>query len=113
MFFVMMFVLGVGSAAGMTSSIVNAIHDQYPSTNYWKIVYPVCISGFIVGLVYVTPVNITLIIIKNDKIYLIIFINKLNSGWPICSDSGGLLWHVVCRLYSGFFRDCWNNVGLW
>lgn len=55
LFFVMMFVLGVGSCVGMTTSIINCIREQYPKLKFWQILYPFCAFGFLVGLVYVTP----------------------------------------------------------
>lgn len=55
LFFVMMFVLGVGSCVGMTSSIINSIREQYPKLKFWQILYPFCTFGFLVGTVYVTP----------------------------------------------------------
>lgn len=55
LFFVMLFVLGIGSIAGMSGSIITAITDQY---NHWNNKYVVCgtaVVGFLVGLIYLTP----------------------------------------------------------
>nr|XP_012219263.1 PREDICTED: sodium-dependent nutrient amino acid transporter 1-like [Linepithema humile] len=55
LFFVMMFVLGVGSAVGMTTGIITVISEQFPKLKTWQIVVPVCSLGFLLGTVYVTP----------------------------------------------------------
>ncbi|XP_042883243.1 sodium-dependent nutrient amino acid transporter 1-like [Penaeus japonicus] len=55
LFFLMLLTLGVGSAAALTSNVITIVCDQFPK---WKKVYvtlAVCISGFLIGLVYVTP----------------------------------------------------------
>ncbi|XP_076679950.1 sodium-dependent nutrient amino acid transporter 1 [Andrena cerasifolii] len=55
LFFVMMFVLGVGSIVGMVSGVVTALKEKLPNVTIWKIVVPVCLMGFAVSTVYVTP----------------------------------------------------------
>lgn len=55
LFFVMMFVLGVGSSVGMASGIVTVLTESFPKLRTWQIVLPVCTIGFIVSTVYVTP----------------------------------------------------------
>lgn len=56
LFFVMMFVLGVGSIVGMVSAVVSALKEKLPNVTIWKIVVSVCLMGFAVSTVYVTPV---------------------------------------------------------
>uniref|UniRef100_A0A0C9R7W8 Transporter n=1 Tax=Fopius arisanus TaxID=64838 RepID=A0A0C9R7W8_9HYME len=55
LFFIMMFVLGVGSAVGMSGAIIEGLTGQFPGIKHWQIVYPVCFIGFLLGLVYITP----------------------------------------------------------
>ncbi|XP_011158501.1 sodium-dependent nutrient amino acid transporter 1 [Solenopsis invicta] len=55
LFFFMMFVLGVGSAVGMTTGIITVINEQFPKLKTWQIVVPTCLFGFLIGTVYVTP----------------------------------------------------------
>ncbi|KOC69396.1 Sodium-dependent nutrient amino acid transporter 1 [Habropoda laboriosa] len=59
LFFVMMFVLGVGSTVGMVSGIVSSLKEKLPNVQIWKIVITVCLMGFAVSTVYVTPVTCT------------------------------------------------------
>ncbi|XP_012151994.2 sodium-dependent nutrient amino acid transporter 1 [Megachile rotundata] len=55
LFFVMMFVLGVGSIVGMVSAIVDALKEKFPDIPLWKVVTAICSMGFAVSTVYVTP----------------------------------------------------------
>lgn len=51
----MLFVLGVGSAVGLQSSIVTNLMDTFPKTKYWQMAGVCSLGGFLVGLIYVTP----------------------------------------------------------
>ncbi|KAG7166516.1 Sodium-dependent nutrient amino acid transporter 1-like 1, partial [Homarus americanus] len=51
----MLFTLGVGSAAGLTSNIITIICEQFPSLNKAYATIAICITGFLVGLIYITP----------------------------------------------------------
>lgn len=55
-FFVMLFVLGIGSEAGLTSALICIIHDQFPKLRYWHVAGGTCFCLFLIGLIYVTPV---------------------------------------------------------
>ncbi|XP_042226477.1 sodium-dependent nutrient amino acid transporter 1-like, partial [Homarus americanus] len=55
LFFLMLFTLGVGSAAGLTSNIITIICEQFPSLNKAYATIAICITGFLVGLIYITP----------------------------------------------------------
>lgn len=51
----MLFVLGVGSAVGLQSSIVTNLLDVFPKAKYWQMAGICCSGGFLVGLIYITP----------------------------------------------------------
>ncbi|XP_043279000.1 sodium-dependent nutrient amino acid transporter 1-like isoform X1 [Venturia canescens] len=55
MFFVMMFVLGTGSAMALCVGILGILCDHFPNTQQWKMALILCIVGFLFGLPYVTP----------------------------------------------------------
>ncbi|XP_029037428.1 sodium-dependent nutrient amino acid transporter 1-like [Osmia bicornis bicornis] len=55
LFFVMMFVLGVGSAVALCGAVFSILCDHFPKVNHWKLVLMVSVFGFFVSLVYVTP----------------------------------------------------------
>ncbi|KAJ6637659.1 Sodium-dependent nutrient amino acid transporter 1 [Pseudolycoriella hygida] len=54
LFFFMLFVLGIGSVVALQSAVVTVIVDQF-YFKHWKVVVVTCISGFLLGLVYLTP----------------------------------------------------------
>jgi len=51
----MLYTLGVGSATSLTSGIITIIQDQFPSVPRWLLTLIVCVTLFLVGLMYVTP----------------------------------------------------------
>lgn len=55
LFFLMLFVLGIGSNIGVANCIITAIRDQFPKLKAWQATVTVSVLGFLVGLVYVTP----------------------------------------------------------
>ena len=57
LFFLMLVTLGLGSATGLTSAVIAIIADNKPSWNKTYVTGAVCISGFLIGLVYLTPVS--------------------------------------------------------
>lgn len=57
LFFLMLFTLGVGSAAGLTGCATGIIADQFPSIKKIYITLIVSVVGFLCGLVYITPVS--------------------------------------------------------
>lgn len=57
LFFLMLFTLGVGSAAGLTGCVMGGISDEFPSVKRIYVALFMCVLGFLCGLVYVTPVS--------------------------------------------------------
>ncbi|XP_050448009.1 sodium-dependent nutrient amino acid transporter 1-like isoform X2 [Cataglyphis hispanica] len=55
LFFLMLFVLGIGTTVAFCNVIVSIIKDQYPQLKQWKIAAGVAIFGFSIGIVYCTP----------------------------------------------------------
>ncbi|KAM0724567.1 Sodium-dependent nutrient amino acid transporter 1 [Formica fusca] len=55
LFFLMLFVLGIGTTVAFCNVIVSIIKDQFPQLKQWKIAAGVAIFGFLVGIVYCTP----------------------------------------------------------
>lgn len=55
LFFIMLFVLGIGSNIGMTSTIMTVIRDRFPKIECWKIVIAIAIVGISIGCIYTTP----------------------------------------------------------
>lgn len=83
LFFFMLFVLGIGSIVALQSTIVTIICDQFKSWKYWKVALATSICGFLMGLVYVTPVSsLNGCITKSFILFFIIF----HSGRSMDSD---------------------------
>lgn len=55
LFFIMMFVLGTGSAVALCGAIFSILCDHMPRVQQWKVVLLVSCFGFLVSLIYVTP----------------------------------------------------------
>jgi solute carrier family 6 amino acid transporter-like protein 5/7/9/14 len=55
LFFIMLFVLGIGSNIGMTNCIVTVIRDRFPHLKCWKVVIAVSTVGFSIGCLYTAP----------------------------------------------------------
>ncbi|XP_066597905.1 sodium-dependent nutrient amino acid transporter 1-like [Prorops nasuta] len=55
LFFVMLFVLGTGSAVALTSSVFSILNDYLPNVKQWISVLLVTIAGYLFSLVYITP----------------------------------------------------------
>ncbi|XP_017760565.1 PREDICTED: sodium-dependent nutrient amino acid transporter 1-like isoform X2 [Eufriesea mexicana] len=55
LFFVMMYVLGVGSAVALCGAVFSILCDSFPNVRHWKLVLLISVFGFIVSLVYITP----------------------------------------------------------
>lgn len=57
LFFFMLFVLGVGSNVAMASCVMTVICDQFPKVRLWQAACGVASVGFLIGLIYMTPVS--------------------------------------------------------
>ncbi|XP_030371971.1 sodium-dependent nutrient amino acid transporter 1 [Scaptodrosophila lebanonensis] len=55
LFFLMLFVLGIGSNVGMASCIMTVIKDQFTKVDHWIIVICIALVGYFLGLMYITP----------------------------------------------------------
>ena len=60
LFFLMFVTLGLGSVAGLIANIVSLICDSRTSWNKLLVTAIVCTFGFLLGLIYVTPVSIVI-----------------------------------------------------
>jgi solute carrier family 6 amino acid transporter-like protein 5/7/9/14 len=55
LFYLMLLTLGVGSAVSLTQSVIAMVCDQFPTLTRWKVTTVVCLCGFAIGTIYVTP----------------------------------------------------------
>lgn len=59
LFFIMLFVLGIGSAVALCGAVFSIFRDHLPNIRQWLLVLCVTCFGFVVSLVYITPVRYT------------------------------------------------------
>ncbi|XP_011144447.1 sodium-dependent nutrient amino acid transporter 1-like [Harpegnathos saltator] len=55
LFFIMMFVLGTGSAVALSAAVFSVFRDHLPNMKQWLLVLCVSCFGFLVSLIYITP----------------------------------------------------------
>ncbi|XP_015590860.1 sodium-dependent nutrient amino acid transporter 1 isoform X2 [Cephus cinctus] len=55
LFFLMLFVLGVGTSVAFSGVVISIIKDDFPNVDQWKIALGVSTCGFLVGIIYCTP----------------------------------------------------------
>lgn len=68
LFFFMLFVLGIGSNIAMCSCIITVIRDQFPKWKTSYVVLGVAFVGYLIGLVYITPVSL-IWLLYNRKLF--------------------------------------------
>lgn len=57
LFFLMLFVLGIGSNIAMTSCAITSIRDNFPQVKQSYCALGIAVVSFFIGLLYVTPVS--------------------------------------------------------
>ena len=55
----MLFTLGVGSATALSGGVITILREEFPSVTQMQATSVVSLLGFLVGLVYITPVSST------------------------------------------------------
>lgn len=77
-FFLMLYTLGIGSAVALAAAVVSVICDQFPHFKYWMVTLAICTFGFLVGLVYITPVSQTKYVEKIIPFFSLLFGNSVS-----------------------------------
>lgn len=57
LFFMMLLTLGIGTAIAIVNGIVTVVCDEFTNFKRFWVTSAVCVCGFLVGLIYVTPVS--------------------------------------------------------
>lgn len=57
LFFFMLYVLGIGSLVALQGCVNTVFKDAFPNLEMWKISGLTSIAGFLIGLMYITPVS--------------------------------------------------------
>lgn len=58
LFFLMLYMLGIGSNVAMMSCIMTVVRDKFMKIKNWQVALVIAILGTCFGSVYMTPVNI-------------------------------------------------------
>lgn len=113
LFFMMLFVLGIGSNVGMTSTIMTVIRDRFPKIECWKIVIGIAIVGISIGSIYTTPggqflINFLDFYGASFVALILAIIELLTVSWiygvdRLCMD----IEFMLKRKTSIYFRVCW------
>lgn len=87
LFFLMLYILGIGSGVGIIGGVIAIINDQFPHWKEWPIVIVLTVIGFIIGIVYCTPVS-------ENKLFFQNFNFIIENDW--------LLWNLNFRVVNGY-----------
>ncbi|XP_065369350.1 sodium-dependent nutrient amino acid transporter 1-like [Calliphora vicina] len=116
LFFLMMFILGVGSNVGVITSVITVVCELFPNIKRWHIVIGICIASYCFGLMYVTPGGQYML--NYIDFYGVTFVaivlgilELISAGWVygvknICRDIQFML-NIKTSLY---YRLCWSII---
>ncbi|KAF4521704.1 hypothetical protein B566_EDAN013002 [Ephemera danica] len=113
LFFLMLYTLGIGSAISLVGAVITVYCDQFPTHRRWIVTLVICISGFLIGLVYVTPGGQYILVLVdyfsgNFIIYILAIIEIVGISWiygldNFCRDIEFMLGHKV----GPYWKLCW------
>jgi solute carrier family 6 amino acid transporter-like protein 5/7/9/14 len=69
----MLFVLGVGSLIALKGCAFTVILDAFPHLKTWQVSLFTAVLGFLVGLVYITPVSMPAIFTNFISLYRVLW----------------------------------------
>ncbi|XP_065339355.1 sodium-dependent nutrient amino acid transporter 1-like isoform X2 [Cloeon dipterum] len=116
LFFLMLYTLGIGSAISLVGAVITSYCDQFPDHKRWIVTLVVCIGGFLVGLVYVTPGGQWILDLVDHYsggfiIYILALTEVIGIAWiygleNFCRDIEFMLGIKV----SWYWRLCWGVI---
>ncbi|XP_063697322.1 sodium-dependent nutrient amino acid transporter 1-like [Culicoides brevitarsis] len=116
LFFLMLFVLGIGSNIGMAGCVMTVIRDKFPDIKPWKVAVSIGIIGCSVGFVYTTPGGqyvLTLVDFFGASFvaFVLAIVELITISWiygvnRLCKDTEFML-GIKTGLY---WRICWGIV---
>ncbi|XP_011189038.2 sodium-dependent nutrient amino acid transporter 1 [Zeugodacus cucurbitae] len=116
LFFLMLFVLGIGSNVGMASCVMTVLKDKFNNTKNWIIAVSIAIVCYAIGLIYITPGGQYLLNFMDffgaSFIALVLAIFELIAvGWiygvkNLCRD----VYFMLGIKTSIYYRICWGIV---
>ncbi|XP_034477988.1 sodium-dependent nutrient amino acid transporter 1 [Drosophila innubila] len=116
LFFLMLFVLGIGSNVGMVSVLTTVLKDQFVKIKQWHIVVFIAIVGYSLGLLYITPggqfvLNLLDFFGATFVALVLAIFELLAIGWVygvkrVCRD----VEFMLGRKTSIYYRLCWGFI---
>lgn len=113
LFFLMLFIVGIGSNLGVITSIITAIRDRCPGIPNWKVASAISVIGFSLSTVYMAPGGLDLLDVFDNygaKYVTLTFalFELITFGWiygvdRICRDIKFMLNIETSK----FWRICW------
>ncbi|XP_071443897.1 sodium-dependent nutrient amino acid transporter 1-like [Hetaerina americana] len=114
LFFLMLFVLGIGSAVSVTGALVTIYKDFHPNAKIWKVTLIISIIGFASGIVYVTrggPFILALVDYYGASfiVYVLSTLEVIAISWVyglenLCQD----IYFAIGVKVSAYWRLCWG-----
>ncbi|XP_053681154.1 sodium-dependent nutrient amino acid transporter 1-like [Anopheles nili] len=118
LFFLMFFLLGLGSNTGIVTTIVAAIRDRHPHLPNWKVVVSISIFGFACGLVYITPGGLHVLDVVDRygvtmTILTLVILELITFCWLYGVGQIGQDIQLMLNRKTGiFWRVCWGFLTL-
>uniref|UniRef100_A0A499FUW7 Transporter n=1 Tax=Anopheles farauti TaxID=69004 RepID=A0A499FUW7_9DIPT len=118
LFFLMFFLLGLGSNTGIVTTIVTAVRDRFPRLANWKAVVMISVYGFGCGLVYITPGGLYVLdVVDKYGVTLttltLVMLELVTFCWLYgVGQIGHDIQLMLGRRTGVFWRACWSCVTL-
>jgi len=116
LFFIMLYVLGAGSAVALLGAVITIIGDDFPNLKYLWVVAVTCVLGFVGGLVYITPGGQYILALvdyygANFPVFILGTFEIVGFAWVygvnnICDD----LEFMLGKKMGIYWRICWGFV---
>ncbi|XP_054740047.1 sodium-dependent nutrient amino acid transporter 1 [Anastrepha obliqua] len=116
LFFLMLFVLGIGSNVGMASCVMTVLKDKFTNTKHWILAVCIAVVCYGIGLIYITPGGQYLLNFMDfygaSFIALVLAIFELIAvGWiygvkNLCRD----VYFMLGIKTSFYYRICWGII---
>jgi solute carrier family 6 amino acid transporter-like protein 5/7/9/14 len=116
LFFIMLYVLGIGTAVALLGSLITVIRDSFPNIKYLVVAVVVSVLGFVGGLIYVTPGGLFLLALvdyygANFSVFILGTVEIVGLAWiygvnNLCDD----VEFMLERKTGIYWRICWGFV---
>ncbi|CAG7723874.1 unnamed protein product [Allacma fusca] len=116
LFFFMLLILGLGSGTSMTNCVITLMIDTFPCLNKYFLTTTVCIVGFFIALIYVTPGGSHMLLLMDTfgsslVLYVVVLTEVIVVGWiyglrNFCND----IEFMLKQNLNWFWKLCWGII---